>query len=53
VLSELAGRPIALQLEVEGAATPAAKPQKSALQAVVDLFGREHVEVVDEEAGLT
>ncbi|MDR0898715.1 MAG: DNA polymerase III subunit gamma/tau [Oscillospiraceae bacterium] len=53
VLSELAGRPIALQLEVEGAATPAAKPQKSAMQAVVDLFGREHVEVVDEEGNLT
>ncbi|MDR0929738.1 MAG: DNA polymerase III subunit gamma/tau [Oscillospiraceae bacterium] len=49
VLSELAGRPIALQLEAEGEAAPAAKPQKSAMQAVVDLFGREHVEVVDAE----
>jgi hypothetical protein len=45
----LAGRPIALQLEVEGAISATAKPQKSAMQAVVDLFGREHVEVVDEE----
>ena len=48
MLSEAAGRPITLRLEMESGAKPATPRQKTLTQSVFDLFGREHVEVVDD-----
>ncbi|MCL1965177.1 MAG: DNA polymerase III subunit gamma/tau [Firmicutes bacterium] len=48
MLTEAAGRPMTLTLEVESESKAATPRQKSLMQSVFDTFGREHVEVVDD-----
>ena len=49
-LTEAAGRPLTVRLEMEAEQKGNPAKQKSVLQSVFDAFGRENVEVVDDPA---
>lgn len=50
MLTEAAGRPLTVRLEMEAEQKGNPAKQKSVLQSVFDAFGRENVEVVDDPA---